>query len=57
MATTVWRRGAASALNDAGNFLNFVADHPVGSTFDGTVAAFTSHGAHVYVDGMLCHMP
>ena len=38
-------------------FLTFVADHPIGSTFDGTVVAFTSHGAHIDVDGMLCHVP
>ena len=24
---------------------------------DGTVVAFTSHGAHVDVDGMQCHVP
>ena len=38
-------------------FLTFVADHPVGSTFDGTVVSFTSHGAHIDVGGMLCHVP
>jgi hypothetical protein len=48
---------ASDALNDPVNFLTFVADHPVGSTFEGTVTAFTSHGAHVSVDGMLCHIP
>jgi hypothetical protein len=47
----------SDALNDAVNFLTFVADHPVGSAFEGTVTAFTSHGAHVSVDGMLCHIP
>ena len=45
------------ALNDAMTFLTFVAEHPVGSTFDGEVVSFTSHGAHVDVDGMLCHIP
>jgi ribosomal protein S1 len=34
-----------------------VADHPVGGTVEGTVTSFTSHGAHVDVDGMLCHVP
>jgi hypothetical protein len=48
---------APEALNDPMTFLTFVADHPVGSTFEGTVTAFTSHGAHVAVDGMLCHVP
>ncbi len=38
-------------------FLTFVAEHPVGSTIEGTVVAFTSHGAHVDVGGMLCHVP
>src|SRR5665213_3327163 len=45
------------ALNDAMTFLTFVAEHPVGSTFDGVVVSFTSHGAHVDVGGMLCHIP
>ncbi len=38
-------------------FLTFVADHPVGSTLEGTVVSFTSHGAHIDVGGMLCHIP
>src|SRR5665213_3500775 len=45
------------ALNDAMTFLTFVAEHPVGSTFDGVVVSFTSHGAHGDVGGMLCHIP
>jgi hypothetical protein len=45
------------ALNDPMTFLTFVADHPVGSTFDGDVVAFTSNGAHIDVGGMLCHVP
>jgi hypothetical protein len=45
------------ALNDPMTFLTFVADHPIGSEFDGTVVSFTSHGAHVEVGGMLCHVP
>ncbi len=48
---------APSALNDPVTFLTFVADHPVGSTLEGTVVSFTSHGAHVDVGGMLCHVP
>jgi Zc3h12a-like Ribonuclease NYN domain/S1 RNA binding domain len=48
---------APPALNDPMTFLTFVADHPVESTFDGTVVSFTSHGAHVDVGGMLCHIP
>jgi len=50
-------RRAPEALNDPMTFLTFVADHPVGSTLDGTVVAYTSHGAHIDVGGMLCHVP
>jgi Zc3h12a-like Ribonuclease NYN domain len=45
------------ALNDPMTFLTFVAEHPIGSTFDGTVVAYTSHGAHVDVGPMRCHVP
>ncbi len=44
-------------LNDPLTFLTFVTEHPLGSTFDGVVSAFTSHGAHIEVAGMLCHVP
>ena len=47
----------AEALNDAMTFITFVAAHPLGSTFDGEVVSFTSHGAHIDVGGMLCHVP
>jgi hypothetical protein len=57
-APTPDRSGAAGpALNDALTFLTFVADHPIGSRFDGTVVSFTSHGAHVDVGTMRCHIP
>ncbi|HUY65559.1 MAG TPA: S1 RNA-binding domain-containing protein [Acidimicrobiales bacterium] len=45
------------ALNDPMTFLTFVADHPIGSRFDGTVVSFTSHGAHVDVGDMRAHIP
>ncbi len=48
---------AASSMNDPMTFLTFVADHPIGSTLEGTVASFTSHGAHIAVGEMLCHIP
>jgi len=48
---------STGALNDPLTFLTFVADHPVGSVFDGTVVSFTSHGAHVDVGAMRCHIP
>jgi hypothetical protein len=51
------RARSDEALNDPPTFLAFIADHAVGSTFEGTVTSFTSHGAHVSVDGMLCHIP
>ncbi len=51
------QRPGAEALNEPVTFLTFVADHSIGSEFEGTVVAFTSHGAHVEVDGMLCHVP
>ncbi len=47
----------AGALNEPLAFLTFVAEHPVGSTVTGEVAAFTSHGAHVDVGDMRCHVP
>ena len=48
---------ATVPLNEPLAFLTFVADHPVGSPVTGTVAAFTSHGAHVDVGSMRCHVP
>jgi Zc3h12a-like Ribonuclease NYN domain/S1 RNA binding domain len=45
------------ALNEPMTFLTFVANHPIGSTFKGTVASYTSHGAHIDVDGMKAHVP
>jgi len=49
--------GHGEALNDSMTFISFVAEHPIGSTFEGVVASFTSHGAHIDVGGMLCHVP
>jgi hypothetical protein len=48
---------AGPALNDPLTFLTFVANYPIGSRFDGTVVSFTSHGAHVDVGSMRCHIP
>ncbi len=50
------------AVNEPLAFITFVAAHPLGSTFDGVVASFTSHGAMVDValsdDGVLhCYAP
>ena len=48
---------SGQALNDPMTFLTFVADHPIGSRFDGTVVSFTSHGAHVDVGDMRAQVP
>ncbi len=48
---------SGQALNDPMTFLTFVADHPIGSRFQGTVVSFTSHGAHVDVGDMRAHIP
>ena len=49
--------GHGEALNDSMTFITFVTEHPIGSTLEGVVASFTSHGAHIDVEGMLCHVP
>ena len=63
------RRGRTSARNDAPPsrnvepineplpFIEFVANHPVGSTLDGTVEQFASHGAYVVASGARCYVP
>jgi hypothetical protein len=43
------RPGPPPAVNEPLAFITFVAEHPIGSTFDGVVASFTSHGAMVDV--------
>ena len=45
------------AVNDPLTFLTFVTEHPLGSTVQGTVSSYVSHGAMVDVDGMLCYLP
>jgi hypothetical protein len=52
------RPGPPPAVNEPLTFINFVAEHPIGSTLDGVVASFTSHGAMVDValgDGGVLH--
>jgi hypothetical protein len=46
-----------AAVNDPLTFLTFVSEHPVGSTVEGTVSSFVSHGAMVDVGGMQCYVP
>jgi hypothetical protein len=47
----------AEAANDALPFIEFVANHPVGSTLEGTVETFSSHGAYVAAGGARCYVP
>ena len=51
------RTGPPPAVNDPLTFLTFVSDHPIGSTVDGVVSSFVSHGAMVDVGGMQCYVP
>ena len=56
------RSAPPPAVNDPLTFINFVAAFPVGSTIDGEVVSFTSHGAMVDVSlpsgGVLhCYIP
>jgi hypothetical protein len=46
-----------AAVNDPLTFLTFVSEHPIGSTVEGTVSSFVSHGAMVDVGGMQCYVP
>jgi len=53
-----WRTSPPPAVNEPLAFLTFVADHPLGSSVDGEVASFTSHGAMVdltLADGEVLH--
>ncbi len=43
--------------NDALPFIEFVGAHPVGSTVEGEVERFASHGAYVMADGARCYLP
>jgi hypothetical protein len=46
-----------AAVNDPLTFLTFVSEHPIGSTVEGEVSSFVSHGAMVDVGGMQCYVP
>jgi hypothetical protein len=43
--------------NEALPFIEFVGAHPVGSQVAGVVEQFSSHGAYVRIDGILCYAP
>jgi hypothetical protein len=55
------RRGPAGPPADPVNeplaFIDFVSKHPLGSTTEGEVDEFTSHGAFVLIDGVRCYLP
>jgi hypothetical protein len=48
---------AANALNEQLTYASFVVDHPVGSTVEGIVDRFSSHGAYVRVGAAQCYVP
>src|SRR3546814_9218466 len=43
--------------NEALPFIEFVASHPVGSTVEGEVERFASHGAYILAEGARCYLP
>jgi len=53
------KRGArpAEPVNEALTFLNFIAEHALGSEVPGEVETFTSHGAFVLAGGARCYVP
>ncbi len=48
---------AAAAVNDPLTFISFIADHPLGTTVDGTVQSYTSHGAVVMMGNAQGYVP
>jgi len=44
-------------LNDQLPFITFIADHLPGSTVEGEVVEFSSHGAYVQVGDVRCYVP
>jgi len=57
------RRGGGGAtkrmepINEPLSFIEFIAEHPLGSTVRGTVDSFSSHGAYVLVNDARCYVP
>ena len=47
----------AEPVNDPLTFIEFVANHPLGSEVEGAVDTFSAHGAFVAVDGARCYVP
>ena len=50
-------RKPAEPANDPLPFIEFVGKHPVGSTLEGEVESFSSHGAYVLAGGARCYVP
>jgi hypothetical protein len=50
-------RKPAEPANDPLPFIEFVSNHPVGSTLEGEVETFSSHGAYVSAGGARCYVP
>jgi len=50
-------RKPAEPANDPLPFIEFVAKHPIGSTLEGEVESFSSHGAYVLAGGARCYVP
>lgn len=49
------KRTSVNKTNDPLPFIEFVANHPVGSTVTGEVERFSSHGAYVLAGGARCY--
>jgi hypothetical protein len=47
----------AEPVNDPLTFVHFIAEHRPGSSVEGTVEEFTSHGAFVTAAGARCYVP
>ncbi|MGI8794424.1 MAG: NYN domain-containing protein, partial [Acidimicrobiales bacterium] len=45
------------AQNEPLAFIEFIAEHKLGSTVQGVVDQFSSHGAFIDVDGVRCYVP
>src|SRR5947209_6989360 len=51
------RTKPVGTVNDPLPFIQFIADHPLGSEVEGEVDGFTSHGAFVLAGGARCYVP
>lgn len=50
------KRTSVNKTNEPMPFIEFVANHPVGSTVSGEVERFSSHGAYVLAGGARCYV-